>query len=129
MSEDYKIDDFKKILEKLEAVLKAPKSEMARDSAIKRFELCFELAWKSIQQCVKRQGLECRSPADCFRTAFQLGLIKYDQRWVDELIKTRNLTVHTYFEPTAEAVYRRLPEFIRMFQELRESLQRAMNQG
>lgn len=29
------------------------------DSAIKRFEICFDLAWKSIKYSAKKQGTEC----------------------------------------------------------------------
>lgn len=44
-----KFEDFDKAIRKLGGVLEVEKTEMTRDSAIKRFELCFDLAWKTIK--------------------------------------------------------------------------------
>lgn len=48
-----KVGDFKKAVEKLAEVLKIRETAITRDSAIKRFELCFDLAWKSIKDYAK----------------------------------------------------------------------------
>ena len=45
----FRLEDLKKLIAKLEEVLNLEKSEVIRDSAIKRFELSFDLAWKCIQ--------------------------------------------------------------------------------
>ena len=34
---------------RLADALKQPESEFVRDAAIKRFEFCFDLAWKAVQ--------------------------------------------------------------------------------
>jgi len=79
---------------------------IVRDAAIKRFEICFELAWKAVQKAARDEGLDCASPKSCFQHAWRLG-------WVDEapaitMIEDRNLTVHTYDEKLAIQVHERL---------------------
>ena len=63
--------DFKKTIQNLKEVMNLEKTDVTRDSAIKRFEICFDLAWKAIKIYVKEQGIECYSPRACVKTAFQ----------------------------------------------------------
>jgi len=118
---NFVLEDFKKAIKRLEEVLKVKRTPVVRDSAIKRFELCFDLAWKSVKNFAKEKGLECYSPRDCFKTAFQLGLIKHDKRWL-EMIKDRNLTAHLYKEAQAEKVYKKLKGYLKLFKKLAENL-------
>jgi nucleotidyltransferase substrate binding protein (TIGR01987 family) len=74
--------------------LAAPKTVANRDSAIKRFELTFELAWKSAKAYAAGQGIVCRSPRDSFSEAFRLGLISDNPLWL-KMIEDRNLSVRT----------------------------------
>ena len=113
--------DFQKVIQRLEEVLKLEKTEINRDSAIKRFELCFDLAWKSIKVFAKKEGIECNSPRACFKTAFQLKLIDYDEGWL-KMIDDRNLTAHLYKEEYADQVYPRLFEYLEMFKKLLKKL-------
>jgi len=114
---NFALNDFKKSVNNLEQVLKMKKDDVVRDSAIKRFELCFDLAWKSIKNHAKQHGIECYSPRQCFKAAFQLSLIDYDEKWID-IIKDRNLTAHLYEEENADKVYSRLPKYLEMFKAL-----------
>lgn len=43
-------ESFSQSISRLDEILKEPKTVANRDSAIKRFELTFELAWKSLKQ-------------------------------------------------------------------------------
>jgi len=113
------IEDFQKTIERLEEVLKLKKTEIIRDSAIKRFELCFDLAWKSIKNFAKDEGVECYSPKECLKVAFQLKLIEHDKRWL-KMLDDRNLVVHLYKEEMAEKVYQKLPEYLKMLKALFE---------
>ena len=110
-------NDFKKAVKKLEKVLKLKKTEIIRDSAIKRFEICFDLAWKVIKAKAKEQGLECYSPRQCFKFGFQIGLIDHDSDWL-EMIKDRNLAIHLYSEQYANQIYRRLKKYLKLFGKL-----------
>ena len=111
------LEDFGKAMKKLEEVLELKKTEVVRDSAIKRFELCFDLAWKSVKNFARENGMECYSPKECFKVAFQLKLIEHDDEWL-EMIKDRNLTTHLYKEEQAEKIYKKLPEYLKMFKNL-----------
>ena len=110
----------------LEEVLKKPKDGFMRDSAIKRFELAFDLAWKTIKAFLEEKGLVCISPVSCFKEAYRQGLIEYNDAWVKELVETRNKTVHTYDEDLAEEVYAALPNIL---DSLHKLLNFLMGQG
>lgn len=120
--------EFQEATAALKEVLQKPKDEFMRDSAIKRFELVFDLSWKTIKAFLEEKGVECVSPLLCFREGYRQGLIAYNEAWVD-MVKTRNKTVHTYDERLAEEIYKKLPDVLILFQELAEKLkiERANN--
>jgi len=122
MSTDIPIlEDFKKTISRLEEALSLEKTDIVRDSAIKRFELCFDLAWKNIQIYARKEGIESHSPRSCLKTAFQLNLIKHDESWL-EMLEDRNLTAHMYKEKYAEEVFIRLPKYLLLFKGLAQNL-------
>lgn len=116
------LEDFKRIIDRLNEVLLLEKTTITRDSAIKRFELCFDLAWKSIKVYAGKEGLECISPRACFKIAFQLGLIEHDEKWL-KMIDDRNLSIHLYKEEHADQVFSRLSEYLELFKKLLAKLQ------
>lgn len=115
------LSDFQKIIGKFEEVLELRKTEVTRDSAIKRFELCFDLAWKSVKNFARENGVECYSPKECFKVAFQLKLIEHDEKWL-RMVKDRNLAAHLYRKEQAEKIYQKLPEYLEMFKNLFQKL-------
>ncbi|MEA2092451.1 MAG: HI0074 family nucleotidyltransferase substrate-binding subunit [Patescibacteria group bacterium] len=115
--------DYKKALSRFKEVLQKEKNDIVRDSAIKRFELVFDISWKLIKSFVEEQkGLSCRSPKDCFRTAFQQEIIDFDNYWI-VITDWRNSAVHTYKESIAEELYGELPKILEKFEELEKRLQ------
>jgi len=119
------LQDFGRAIARLGEVLILEKNPIHRDSAIKRFELCFDLAWKSIKIYAKNEGIECSSPRECFKTGFQLGLIDYDEKWL-AIIDDRNLTAHLYKEEHAEQVYSRLSAYLELFKNLLGKIKQKM---
>lgn len=116
-------EQFNEAVQGLDSVLKQPKNEFIRDSAIKRFELVFDLSWKTIKAfCEEAKGIRCASPVSCFKEAYQQELIEYNDAWVKDLTEMRNKTVHTYDEQLAEEVYEKLPATLVLFHELVEKL-------
>lgn len=115
-------EDFEKALVRLEEVLNLPKNEIIRDSAIKRFEIAFDLAWKTLKAFLEeRHNAACVSPRNCFREAFRVGLLDYDESWLT-FAMLRNYTVHAYSESLAEKIYSELPKVLAAFQKLRGAL-------
>ncbi|MGH7811252.1 MAG: HI0074 family nucleotidyltransferase substrate-binding subunit [Candidatus Binatia bacterium] len=96
---------------RLRDVLNAPESDVSRDAAIQRFEFCFELAWKSIQERAREEGLECQSPKGCLQLAFKTSWIEDEQGWL-AMLQDRNRSSHTYDEDLAKAVFQRLPNYL-----------------
>lgn len=96
-------------------------SDRDRDSAILRFELAYEVAWKHLQTLVREQGLESAGLRQAFESAFRLGWIEDDVVWA-EAIKARNLAVHVYREALAQQLAEKLPPLHAAFRELLNKL-------
>jgi nucleotidyltransferase substrate binding protein (TIGR01987 family) len=117
--------DFDNILSGWGEALAQPKSDITRDSAILRFELTFEVAWKLVQVLVRAQGFEANSPRQAFQQAFTLGWISNEEIWAD-IIRARNTAVHVYRQEYAEALYNELGAYHQAFQELQNSLSKEL---
>lgn len=61
------------------------------------------------------------------RTAFRLGLIERDSRWL-AMVEDRNRTVPLYDEESARKVFRALREYAALFRELLARLEAAERQ-
>lgn len=97
-------DDYAKVVRRLIEVYEQPFSSFMRDSAIQRFEMCWELAWKVLRLRLAREGIEALSPRQVFQEALSVGLIHDGNGW-SGLQKMRNETSHTYDEDLADEVY------------------------
>lgn len=116
------IEDFEKSLSRLEEVLKMEKNDIIRDSAIQRFEIVFDLAWKTLKTFLEEyHNVVCTSPRNCFKEAFRQKLIAYDEFWIN-VTSIRNYTVHTYSEKIAEKVYEALPQALEYFKKIFEEI-------
>ena len=92
-------------------------SDRDRDSAILRFELAYEVAWKLLQRMARLQGLEAAGPRETFSQAFKLGWLDDETAWFD-IITARNLAMHVYREASATALATELPRHLAVFQPL-----------
>lgn len=103
--------------------------DIVKQGLIQSFEYTHELAWKVIKDYFTDQGNpNITGSRDATREAFQLGLIADGDAWMD-MIKSRNLTSHTYDEDTANHIYQQIlkayfpafEEFERVMQDKRSS--------
>ena len=114
------LDEFEKAVLRLREALEQPKTDFIRDSVIRRFEFCVELAWKSARRTL---GFTSTAPKVVIRDLARQGVISDPAIWFS-LLEARNETSHTYKEEVAERVYRvaqgALPEFSRLLQALQK---------
>jgi nucleotidyltransferase substrate binding protein (TIGR01987 family) len=98
---------------------------IVRDGLIKRFELVFELAWKTLQAWLLEQGFERREamgPKQALKQGLNVGLIEARSEW-DRMNQDRNLAAHIYDAAQAQAIATRIGRsHILLLQALREQL-------
>ncbi len=110
--------NFEKALSKLEASVEyiqsihvdVEKEQLVLDDLIKQgliqsFEFTHELAWNVIKDISIYQGNpDIKGSRDATREGFSMGLIEDGDVWMD-MIRSRNLSSHTYDESTAKALF------------------------
>jgi nucleotidyltransferase substrate binding protein (TIGR01987 family) len=109
---------------RLREALAVAETDVSRDAAIQRFEFCFELAWKAVQERVRNEGLDCQSPKGCLKLAFKSGWLQDESGWL-AMIEDRKRTSHTYDEQLAKDVYRRLSQHLPLLDALLAKLREA----
>ena len=79
-------------------------SILEKQGVIQSFEYTHELAWKTLKDFLEYRGTTgIYGSRDATRKAFALGLIDDGEVWM-EMIKSCNLTSHTYDERTADEI-------------------------
>lgn len=116
-----RLDSFATAITRLSEALSAPTTDLTRDAAIQRFEFCFELAWKVIQERARAEGLDCQSPKGYLKLAYKNDWITDETGWL-AMLEDRNRTAHTYNETLAKDVYRRLPAHLPLLRALNTCL-------
>ncbi len=80
-------------------------TKLEEQGLIKAFELVHELSWLLIKDFYQSQGdVSIQGSRDAIRLAFKRGLIENGEAFMKS-IKTRQLSVHTYNEETAEKIH------------------------
>jgi len=113
----------KSALNTLEEALREPKTDLARDATIQRFEYVFELSWKTISVAANYMGLSCQSPREAVKAAFKQGWIHDPEDWL-EALDARNKTSHTYNEKLAKQVYEIAQKFPHLVRPLTDAMGR-----
>lgn len=103
-----RLENLKKALAQLEEAVelrrKRPLSRLETQGLIQAFEFTHELAWNTIKDFFEFQGtIGIMGSRDASREAFQKGLISEGELWM-EMIKSRNLSTHTYNENIAQEI-------------------------
>jgi len=97
--------NYKKALAQLNKFMqKKDLNELEEQGLIQSFEYTHELAWKTLSDFLKSKGnTEVFGSKDATRESFSLGIINDGEIWM-EMIKSRNLTSHTYNEETTAEI-------------------------
>lgn len=69
---------------------------MEEEGLIQRFEYCFELGWKLLQDlAVERTGERLSGPRAVIRWATEEGWVEEGEVWLS-MLQSRNVTTHVY---------------------------------
>ena len=89
--------------------------EALDESVIQRFEVCYDVLWKSLRRhLIETEGFPdvAASPRPVFRLSGETGvLVSPVERWM-EYVNLRIGTAHDYSSEKAEAVLERVDDFI-----------------
>ncbi len=112
-----RFSNFNKALDKLNAAInyiqRVPGGDkvlegIIEEGLIQRFEYTHELAWNVMKDYLLEAGnVKVIGSKDATREAFQAELIPDGDIWM-EMIKSRNITSHTYNEDTAREIYTKI---------------------
>ena len=99
-------EDLKKATNKLNEALKEEVKDLEIDGILHRFEFTFELAWKTMKDCLEDQGIvgKIGSPREIIKEAFAAGLIENGEIWMDMMI-SRNELSHLYDEEASREIF------------------------
>lgn len=72
-------------------------SQLEKEGAIQRFELAFELAWKTLKDYLSDIGIVVKpvAPRPVLKEAYQAQIIEDGQVWIDMMLDRSQLS-HTY---------------------------------
>ena len=119
----YSVGRFRRALDRFSEALQQEKNDLRIDASIQRFEFTFELAWKTAKRALLVEGIICKTPRECLKESFRLGLIKNEEEWL-AMLDDRNAMSHIYSEEEARIIFARLPDYLKAF----ENLYRAIKQ-
>lgn len=103
-----RLDNFNAALEQLSVAVKLSQSRSLTDlekiGLIKAFEFCHELAWNVMKDYLEYEGVSgIVASRDATREAFNKRIITGGDIWM-EMIKSRNLSSHTYNKKIADTI-------------------------
>lgn len=78
-------------------------TQLEREGAIQRFEMAYELAWKTLRDYLAHIGIEVHpvAPREVIKAAFAARLLDDAQIWIDMMLE-RNRLAHNYDVDTFE---------------------------
>ena len=122
-----KYDYFCKALNNLSegAKTEPPYSILEQTGIVALFSICFEQTWKLIKQILEDQGLaleKIASPRKVIKSAYQFGIIKDEQPWL-ELLETRNILANTYDDNRAQEPIEKIKtSYLELFIQLKQEI-------
>lgn len=105
-------------------------SSLEEQGLIQAFEYTHELAWCTLKDFLENSGVQnLYGSKDVTREAFKTGLIENGEVWM-AMIKSRNLTSHTYNEDTAAGIVLAiLHEYAQEFRTIRAKFQKMRSEA
>jgi nucleotidyltransferase substrate binding protein (TIGR01987 family) len=99
-------------------------NELEQTGLIKAFEFTHELACNVMKDYFEYQGnTAITGPRDAMREAFARNLIGDGDKWM-AMIKSRNMSAHTYNQKTADEIGKQVVEvYFALFQQFEQRMQ------
>ncbi len=129
-----RFDHYRTAMEQLGAAVnlaaERPLSDLEKQGLIQAFEFTHELAWNTLRDYLFYQGnADIHGSRDASREAFRQGLVEDGDVWMN-MIKSRNMSSHTYNRKTAEAIINAvLNEYYPGFRRLEKKLETLLTRG
>lgn len=110
----------------------AETNDIYRTGVIGQFNLTFELAWKALQEIMRKHGVEdssTGSPREILQLGYKLGFIDDSETWL-LMLKKRNTSVHIYNEEEVDELILLIRDsFIPAFTALKDTLARKLDEA
>ncbi|HIJ95117.1 MAG TPA: nucleotidyltransferase [Desulfuromonadales bacterium] len=99
-------------------------NELIQMALVKAFEMTFELAWKTMKDYLRFNGIDVKLPREVIKQAFANDIIVDGQLWI-YMLENRNVMAHVYDEARAQATVQLIcqqymPALIQLHQFLQE---------
>lgn len=102
-----------------------PYNNVVLTGLVALYEICFEQSWKMMKEILENNGVaegKTGSPRQILKTAYQAGIIREEQLWLDALV-TRNNVAHAYNKDIALDIVRQTKEiYYQMFIRLKNEI-------
>lgn len=128
------IKAFQNMKDAVELAQQRELSKLEQQGLIQGFEMTHELAWNVLKDYLEYQGImNLVGSRDASRSAFANGLIEDGEIWL-AMIKTRNITSHSYNQDAASSaaqviVEQYYPAFLQMTKTFTQLHDREHNPG
>ena len=129
-----KLDNFTNCLAILEDAdfQMAETDDIYRTGIIGQFNLTFELAWKALQEVMRKHSVEeasTGSPREILQLGYKIGFINDAEVWL-LMLKKRNTSVHIYNEDEVDEMIMLIRDsFIPAFTDLKDTLVKKLDEA
>ena len=110
----------------------AETNDIYRTGIIGQFNLTFELAWKALQEIMRKHGVEdsyTGSPREILQLGYKFGFINNSETWL-LMLKKRNTSDHIYNEEEVDELILLIRDsFIPAFTALKDTLARKLDEA
>ena len=110
----------------------AETNDIYRTGVIGQFNLTFELAWKALQEVMRKHGIEDASngsPREILQLGYKFGFINNSETWL-LMLKKRNTSVHIYNEEEIDELILLIRDsFIPAFNVLKDTLIKKLDEA
>lgn len=110
----------------------AETNDIYRIGIIGQFNLTFELAWKALQEVMRKHSVEeasTGSPREILQLGYKIGFLDDSETWL-LMLKKRNTSVHIYNEDEVDELILLIRDsFIPAFKILKDTLVKKLEEA